>query len=57
MELKFVKKKLDDEYLISSEVKSTKRDIEKIKSENNLLRKNLLEMNQKTNLFKLNIIN
>ncbi len=53
MELKFVKKKLDDEYLISSEVKSTKRDIEKIKSENNLIRKNILEMNQKTNLFKL----
>ena len=53
MELKFVKKKLDDEYLISSEVKSMKREVENIKSENELIRKKLLEMNQKTNLFKL----
>lgn len=53
MELKFVKKKLDDEYLISSEVKTIKKDIDNIKQENISLRKKLLEMNQKTNLFKL----
>jgi len=53
MELKFVKKKLDDEYLISSEVKTMKKEVDNIKKENELIRKKLLEMNQKTNLFKL----
>lgn len=53
MELKFIKKKLDDEYLISSEVKTIKKDIESIKKENTELRKNILKLNQEKNLFKL----
>ncbi len=53
MEVKFVKKKLDEEYLISSEVKTLKKEIESVKTENNTLRKKILELNQRTNLFKL----
>ena len=53
MEIKFIKKKLDDEYLISSEVKTVKKDIDNIKKENTALRKNILKLNQEKNLFKL----
>ena len=53
MEIKFIKKKLDDEYLISSEVKTVKKDIDNIKKENTELRKNILKLNQEKNLFKL----
>ena len=53
MENKFIKKKLDEEYLISSEVKSMKKEVETIKEENTALRKKMLELNQRTNLFKL----
>ena len=45
--------KLDEEYLISSEVKTLKKEIESVKTENNTLRKKILELNQRTNLFKL----
>ena len=53
MEIKFIKNKLEEEYLISSEVKTMKKSVESIKIENVSLRKKLLELNQKTNLFKL----
>ena len=60
MEVKFVKTKLDEEYLISSgvktmkkEVENIKQDIENIKKENNDLRKKMLQINQGKNLFKL----
>ena len=53
MEIKFIKNKLDEEYLISSEVKTMKKSVESIGFENVALRKKMLELNQKTNLFKL----
>ena len=34
-------------------VKYLKKEIESVKTENNTLRKKILELNQKTNLFKL----
>ena len=48
-----LQKKLDEEYLRSSEVTIARKELEKIKEENNSLRKKMLQMNQEKNLFKL----
>ena len=53
IKIKFVKNRLDEEYNKSSELVSIKNELKKIKDENILLRKKLLEINQSTNLFKL----
>ena len=53
LELKVTKKKLDVEYIRSSEVTIARKELEKIKEENNSLRKKMLLMNQEKNLFKL----
>lgn len=53
LELKVTKKKLDEEYIRSSEVTMAHKELEKIKEENNSLRKKMLQINQEKNMFKL----
>ena len=52
-ELRSTKTKLDEEYILSSEVTMARNELEKIKEENNSLRKKMLQMNQEKNMFKL----
>ena len=53
IELKITKKKLDEEYIKSSEVTIARIELEKIKGENESIKKKMLKINQSTNLFKL----
>ena len=53
IELKITKKTLDKEYIKSSEVTITRNKIEKIKEENESIKKKMLQINQSTNLFML----
>jgi hypothetical protein len=53
MELKITKKKLDEEYIKSSEVTIARQELQKIKADNESIKKKMLQINQSTNLFKL----
>ena len=53
IELKITKKKLDEEFFKSSEVTIARKELDKIKEENELIKKKMLQMNQEKNLFKL----